>query len=99
MLNNKSFLVLIPARGGSKGIKLKNLINFNGKPLVLHTIEFAKKIKFVDKIILSSDHKKMIDLGKRNNIETIKRIKILSCDQISDYKLIKNIFDFLKKKG
>ncbi len=37
-------LVIVPARAGSKGIKKKNFINFLGKPLIEHTLSFAKKI-------------------------------------------------------
>ena len=37
-------LVIVPARAGSKGIKKKNFINFLGKPLIEHTLSFAKKL-------------------------------------------------------
>ena len=43
-VNNK-ILCVIPARGGSKSIKRKNLINFNGNPLIYYTITVAKKFK------------------------------------------------------
>ena len=55
MIKGKKVLGLIPARGGSKGIKDKNLIPINGKPLIAWTIEHAKNSKYIDDIILSSD--------------------------------------------
>lgn len=46
---------VIPARGGSKGIKNKNLHNLNGKPLISFTIEAAKKSKLITDFIVSTD--------------------------------------------
>ena len=52
MYKNKKILVVIPARSLSKGIKNKNIIKLNGKPLFAHSINYAKKSKIVDKIIV-----------------------------------------------
>ena len=52
------FLTIVPARAGSKGIKNKNFINFLGKPLIEHTLDFAKKIRN-NKILICSDYKKI----------------------------------------
>ena len=46
-------LCIIPARGGSKGIPQKNIINFNGKPLIDHTIEAALSSN-LDKVVVST---------------------------------------------
>lgn len=51
------FLAIIPARKGSKGIKNKNYKNFNGKPLIYWTIKAARKCKFIDKLIVSTNSK------------------------------------------
>ena len=48
-------LCIIPARGGSKGIKLKNLSKLNNKPLLYYPITAAKKSKVCDKIFVSTD--------------------------------------------
>ncbi len=55
MIDGKRILAIIPARGGSKGIKNKNIAALAGKPLLQWTIEAAKKSKYVDRIVLSSD--------------------------------------------
>lgn len=99
MLNKKKFVTLIPARGGSKGIKFKNIRNLCGKPLVSHTIEFAKNLKFVDKIVLSSDNEKILKIGKKKKIISLKRSKDLSGDRVSDFELILNILKFLKSQN
>tara|TARA_Y100000590_G_C15677174_1_gene998495 strand:- start:832 stop:1560 length:729 start_codon:yes stop_codon:yes gene_type:complete len=52
-------LCIIPARGGSKGIKLKNLSKLNNKPLLYYPITAAKKSKVCDKIFVSTDSKKI----------------------------------------
>ena len=49
-MSERKILGLIPARGGSKGIKNKNLYPFNNKPLIQWTIEAAKKSKLLDEI-------------------------------------------------
>ena len=57
-------VIYIPARSGSKRIKNKNFKNFNGKPLIFWTIEFALKLKSFDKIIISTDSNKWGNLIK-----------------------------------
>lgn len=63
MIDNKKILALIPARGGSKGIPDKNIIDLNGQPLIAYTIIEAKKSKYIDKLILSTDSKKIANIA------------------------------------
>lgn len=90
---------MIPARAGSKGIIKKNLKLLEKKPLVQHTIDFAKKLKFVDKIVVNSNDQRVILISKKSKVDYIKRIKKLSGDKISDYKLLYNTIDYYKKKN
>ena len=90
---------IVPARGGSKGIKLKNLKKINGKSLVEITSNFIDKSKIFSKKILSTDNKKIIKIGKKLKFEIVKRPKSLSGDKISDYQVIKHCLKNLKKKG
>ena len=98
MIKNKTIIALVPARGGSKGIKLKNLKKINGKSLVQLVSNFIDKCKFIDYKIISSDHKKIIDIGKELNFLICKRPKKLSGDRISDYKVILNAINILRSK-
>lgn len=63
------FLAIIPARSGSKGIKDKNITNFFHKPLIYWTIQSAIKCKFIDKVIVSTDSKKIKDISIKYGAE------------------------------
>ena len=56
-------LAIIPARGGSKRIKNKNIISFAGKPMIYYPINAAKKSKIFDFIHVSSDSNKILNLA------------------------------------
>lgn len=56
MYEGKKILAIIPARGGSKGIPHKNIINLCGKPLIAYTIEAAKQSMYVDTVLVSTDN-------------------------------------------
>ncbi|HJF34255.1 MAG TPA: acylneuraminate cytidylyltransferase family protein [Sporosarcina psychrophila] len=60
MINGKKVLAIIPARGGSKGIVRKNVRQLAGKPLIAWTIEEAKKSKYIDRLIVSSEDEEII---------------------------------------
>jgi CMP-N-acetylneuraminic acid synthetase len=75
------FVALIPARGGSKGIKNKNLKKINGYSLTELAIKTALKSKIFHKIILSSDNKTILNLGVEYGITLHQRHKIFSQDK------------------
>jgi CMP-N,N'-diacetyllegionaminic acid synthase len=52
-------LALIPARAGSKRLKNKNILDFNGLPLISWTINSALKSKYISKVIVSSDDQRV----------------------------------------
>ena len=58
-------LGFIPAREGSKGIKNKNLVKFNGKPLIFSTINFSKKLNTVTSFV-STNSKKILKYAKKS---------------------------------
>mgnify|MGYP001490280169 FL=1 len=74
-------LAFIPARGGSKGIPNKNIKLFNGKPLIEWTIKSALKSKLINKVIVSSDSKKILSLSKNFGADVILRPKNISGDR------------------
>lgn len=99
MINKKKILALVPARGGSKGIKLKNLRKINNKSLIEISSDFIDKCKFFDGKYLSSDNKKIIRLGKKLKFNIIKRKKSLSGDRVSDFEVIKEALKIIEKNS
>lgn len=66
---DKRILAIIPARGGSKGIPRKNIKNLNGKPLIAYTIEEAKKSKYIDRIVVSTEDEEIASVSKKFGAE------------------------------
>ena len=64
LVDNKRVLAVIPARGGSKRIPKKNILNFNGKPMIAWTIESAIKSEIFTDIIVSTDDKEIAEISK-----------------------------------
>ena len=71
---------IIPARGGSKGIPRKNIVDFAGKPLMLWTIEQAKASALVSEIYVTSDSKEILEIADAAGVKTIIRPPELSTD-------------------
>ena len=89
---------VIPARGGSKGIRRKNLQKLSGKPLIAHTIIAAKKTKSINKIIVSTDDKEIGKISKNNGAEVpFLRPKQISKDTSSTIEVIKHALKFLQE--
>ena len=92
------FLAIIPARKGSKGIKNKNFKLFNGKPLIYWTIKAAKKSKYLDKIIVSTDSKKIQKFCLTKNIlAPFIRPKKISHAKAKGHDVIIHTINFLRK--
>jgi len=62
-------LCLIPARGGSKRIPQKNIKPLGGKPLIAYTIECAKKSRYINRIIVSTDDREIASVSRRYGAE------------------------------
>lgn len=63
MIDGLKVLAIIPARGGSKGVQHKNIRHVAGKPLIAWTIEEAKKSRFIDRVIVSTDDPSIADVA------------------------------------
>lgn len=92
-------VAIIPARGGSKGISKKNLINFLGKPLIQWSIEAALKSKFITDVVVSSDDDEILEEAKKNkNVITLKRPKELAEDNSRTEPVLLHALENLKDK-
>ena len=87
------------ARGGSKGLKNKNILNFNGIPLLAHTIKFAKKSLLFDKIFVSSEDKRILSIAKKYSAEIIIRPQYLAKDNSPEILSWQHAINYLKKNN
>ena len=84
MINGKKVLAVIQARGGSKGIPLKNIYPLSNHPLISYTIYSAKKSKYIDDLIVSTDSKKIKKVALEYSAKVpFMRPKKLSGDKVT----------------
>ena len=93
MLDDKTFLAVIPARGGSKRLPKKNILDLAGKPMIFWSIDAGIKSKYIDKIIVSSDDTEILKIAKQYGSETIVRPKELASDTASTFDTMKHVLD------
>ncbi len=98
-LIEKNILAIIPARGGSKGIKRKNLVAINNKPLIAYTIEQALASKNINRVIVSTDDEeiKQVALAYKAEVPFL-RPKELAEDHVLDLPVFVHALKFLEKK-
>ncbi len=86
-------LCTICARGGSKGVKNKNIRPLNGKPMIAYTIEQAQKSKLFDHIVVSTDSDEIATVALQYGAEVFfKRSAALSSDTAGKLDVIKDAF-------
>jgi len=88
MLADKSFLAIIPARGGSKRLKNKNILPLSEKPLIAYSIEAGLQSKYIDKVVVSSDSSDILEVAQKYGANTIKRPEELASDTASTFDAI-----------
>ncbi|MBI1770256.1 MAG: acylneuraminate cytidylyltransferase family protein [Bacteroidetes bacterium] len=94
-----NILAIIPARGGSKGIKRKNLISIKGKPLIAYSIEHALNSKHINRVIVSSEDDEILAAAVQYGAEVpFKRPKELAEDHVLDFPVFEHALNFLKEK-
>lgn len=90
---SKQVIALIPARGGSKGVKRKNVRNLAGKPLLTYTVEAALGAETVDRIFVSSDDTEILTLASQMGADVIERATEAATDRASASDVVA---DFLR---
>ena len=98
MIKSKRVLCTILARGGSKGVKGKNKILINDVPLIAYTIVEAKRSKYIDRIVVSTDDKDIIKIAKKYNVEApFKRPKKFCKNNSNVNGAFFHLLDWVKK--
>jgi len=92
-----NIVAIIPARGGSKGIPKKNIINFCGKPLISWTIEEVLGSKLINDIYVSSDADDILEISKNYGAKVVKRPKTIARDNSTSEEALKHAIAFIRK--
>jgi len=90
MLNGKTFLGIVPARGGSKRLPRKNLLDLNGKPLIAWSIQAGLKSKYIDELIVTSDDDEILEVASNYGSNIIKRPFELASDTATTFDAIEH---------
>ncbi len=90
---------LIPARGGSKTIPRKNLRELDGKPLILHTIDFAIKSGLFSGVYVSSDDAEILELAKKAGARAIERPAEFAKDTSLMKEVVEHWLGLLRQDG
>lgn len=101
MYKNKTFLAIIPARGGSKRLPKKNILDLAGKPLIVWSIAAGLKSKYIDDVIVSSDDENILNIAKQYGSKIIRRPDELASDTATSFDVVEHtvkntqIYDYI----
>lgn len=96
MLNGKRVIAVIPARGGSKSVPGKNIRPLAGKPLLAWSIEIARQVSEIDRIIVSTDDPKIASVGRTHGAEIYARPPHLATDEALVIDALKDLLQTLQ---
>ncbi len=96
MYKDKKVLAVVPARGGSKGVPLKNIYPLGGRPLIEWVGDIIREVPFIDRAIVSTDSKLIADAAQKAGLEfPFFRPESLSGDRIADWDVLAHcLIDF-----
>jgi CMP-N,N'-diacetyllegionaminic acid synthase len=95
----KKILGIIPARGGSKSLPNKNILNLMGKPLVAWTIIASRQSRYISKTVVSSDDDEIIKISKAFLADTIQRPPHLALDETPTEPVLEHALELLTNDG
>lgn len=95
---DKKILALIPARGGSKSIPKKNIIDLGGFPLIAYSIAAAKLSQYISRIIVSTDSEEIAEVARQYGAEVpFMRPAEFATDTAVDFDVVKHALEWLKE--
>lgn len=98
MYSGRSILVIVPARGGSKGIPLKNLRKVGDLSLVARVGQLVQELGYVDRAVVSTDHEEIAAEAERSGLQApFRRPERLSGDTIGDWEVLVHALSFVEE--
>ena len=91
-------MAIIPARGGSKGIKRKNMLLLEGIPLIQYSITAAKESRLVTRVMVNSDDEEILAYAREQKIEVLERPAELAQDNTPMKDVINHQLNLLKEE-
>ena len=89
MMNGKRILAVVPARGGSKGVPMKNIRPVNGVPLLAMVAPVVKNVQQIDRTVVSTDNSEVARVAKEAGLEVpFVRPPEISGDRIGDWDVL-----------
>lgn len=98
-MKTPTVLAIIPARGGSKGLPRKNIIDLLGKPLIGWTIDASLKSKYITKTLVSSDDDEILDIAQQYKADILKRPAELALDTTSSEAVVEHVMQELNNQN
>ena len=97
MYQGKTFLAIIPARGGSKRLPRKNVLDLAGKPLIAWTIEAALGCPFLDEVMVTTDDLEIAEVARQHGANVpFLRPAALASDTATSFDAIKHAIDYYR---
>jgi CMP-N-acetylneuraminic acid synthetase len=87
------------ARGGSKGVARKNIRSLAGKPLLVYSIELAKKIELIDKVFVSTEDPEIANVALDNGVNVIDRPGELALDDTPEWLVWQHAIEWIQERG
>lgn len=94
-----NIVAIIPARGGSKSIPMKNIMDFCGKPLIAWSIEQAGGSKYIHDVYVSTDDEEIARVSRQYGAKIILRPQELATDTSSSEEAMVHAISELEKNG
>ena len=99
MLNGKRVIAVIPARGGSKSVPGKNIRPLAGKPLLAWSIDVARQVSEIDRIIVTTDDVQIAAVGQARGAEVYERPTHLATDEALVIDALKDLLQKLQAES
>ncbi|MBC8578964.1 acylneuraminate cytidylyltransferase family protein [Zhenhengia yiwuensis] len=100
MYKDKKILAIIPARGGSKGIKNKNIVDLCNRPLISYSIIAALESKYIDKVVVSTDSEEIAEVARNYDAEVpFLRPKEFASDTAKTIDAVMHCIETLEEMG
>ncbi len=91
MIDHRKVLAVVPARGGSKGVPLKNIKTLAGEPLIMHTARVIQDVAMIDRAVVSTDHEGIAQTARSGGLVFFgPRPDQLSGDRVGDLPVLQH---------